>query len=191
MEAAWAKVEDYRTRVEVRSFGSDGSARVQKFLYTFKKPKWVRLDMETPYPGMVLVYPDESGKVSVRPLKGAHFLTLHLSPDSRLLKVSSEQRLDQTDMGQLIGKISHSLTDQRQGRPNIIEEGGEIVIRVLAADHFRPGVITLYGFRIDEAFWLPVTVEEASPTGRLERIVTFQDLRINTGITRAFFHAGS
>jgi len=191
MDAAYAKVEDYQAHVEVRSFGSDGSVKIERFLYSFKKPKWIRLDMETPHPGMVLVYPDERGKVSVRPSGIMHFLTLHLSPGSHLLKVSAGQRLDQTDMGQLIAKISHSLTDERQGPANIIEEGGALVIRVLALDHFRPGITTLYEFRIDEGFWLPVTVEEATPAGHPERVVTFQDLRINTGITQAFFQAGS
>ncbi len=191
MEAAYAKVEDYQAHVEVKNFGSDGSVKVERFLYSFKKPKWIRLDMETPHPGMVLIYPDEKGKVFVRPGGWMHFSVFHLSPDNRLLKVSSEQRLDQTDMGQLITKISHSVTDEGQGPVSTTEEGGNILIRVLAADHFRPGVTTLYRFRVDESSWLPVEVEEATPAGVLERTVTFHMLRINTGITQAFFGMGS
>ena len=90
-------------------------------------------------------------------------------------------------MGQLITNMSHSLTGQRKGPVSVAETRGEMVIRVLAADHFRPGVTTLYGFRIDERFWLPVAVEEATPAGRVKRVVTFRDLLINTGITQAFF----
>jgi outer membrane lipoprotein-sorting protein len=184
-EAAWARVEDYQTRVEVKNFAPDGSVKVERFLYRFKKPGWIRLDMETPHPGMVLIYPDENGKVIVRP--GMHFPVLHLAPDSRLLKVASGQRLDQTDMGQLIAKISHSLTDQGRGPATLTEEEGYLLIRVLAANHFRPAVTTLYGFRIDVGSWLPVGVEEMSPGGKPERTVTFRDLRINPGITQALF----
>jgi outer membrane lipoprotein-sorting protein len=191
MEAAYAKVEDYQAHVEVKNFRSDGSVKVERFLYSFKKPKWIRLDMETPHPGMVLIYPDEKGKVFVRPGGKIHFPTLHLSPDSRLLKASSGQRLDQTEMGQLITKIAHSVTDEEKGPVDIIEEGGDFLIRVLAVDHFRPGVTTLYGFRIDKDFWLPVEVEEATPAGVLGRTVTFHMLRINTGMTLAFFDMGS
>jgi len=189
MEGAYAKVDDYQARVEVKTFESNGSVKVERFLYTFKKPRSIRLDMETPHPGMVLIFPDEKGKVYVRFGGKFPLPALHLSLSSRLLRVSSGQRLDQTDLGQLIANIAHSLTDQEQGPVSIIEEGQGLFIRVLAADHFRPHITTLYEFKIDEALWLPVAIEESTPAGSPERSVVFKGLRINTGITRAFFHA--
>jgi outer membrane lipoprotein-sorting protein len=187
LEAAFAKVDDYQTEVEVKSFGSDGSTAIERFLYTFKKPKWIRLDMKTPHAGMVLIYPDREGKVLVRLSRTSRLPPLHLSLDSHFLRNSAGQRLDQTDMGQLIGKIRSSLTDQRKGPAEITEGRERLLIRVLAEDHFRPGITTLYGFHVDERLWLPARVDEATPTGSPERSVAFWHLRINTGITDAFF----
>jgi outer membrane lipoprotein-sorting protein len=187
MESAYANVNDYRTSVEVRTFKRDGSSETERFFYTFKKPKWIRLDFESPRAGMILVYPDKNGKVAVQPAGLAHFLKLHLSPDSRLLKGSSGQRIDQTDIGLLIRNIAHSLTDQRRGTAEIVEENGHARIRVRAADHFREDAITLYQFYIDKKLWLPAKVEEFTPEGHPERSITFGDLRINNGVPDSFF----
>jgi len=115
MESAYDNVNDYRASMEVRTLKRDGSTETERFFYTFKKPKWIRLDFESPHAGMILVYPDKNGKVAVRPAGLAHFLKFHLEPDSRLLKGSSGQRIDQTDIGLLIKNIARSLTDQRRG----------------------------------------------------------------------------
>ena len=102
---------------------------------------------------MILVYPDKNGKVAVRPAGLAHFLKFHLEPDSRLLKGSSGQRIDQTDIGLLIKNIARSLTDQRRGPAEIVEENGHVRIRVLAVNHFHEDVVTLYQFFIDKKLW--------------------------------------
>ena len=187
METAYGKVEDYRVRVEVTTFADDGSASIERFLYSFKKPNRIRLDFEEPHHGLTMIYPDEKGKVFVRPSGLAHLFSFHLSPKSRLLAVSPGQRIDQTDMGQLIRNIAHSLTDRRLGPAAITEEGSIIRIRVLAADHFVAGVATLYRFLIDGRTWLPKGVEEATPAGKKRRTVAFLDLRTNVGIPDEFF----
>jgi hypothetical protein len=141
----------------------------------------VRIDMESPYPGMILVYPDEHDKVSVRPGGWAGFMHLHLSPDSALLRSSTGQRIDQTDLGLLIENIRHSLTDRRRGEIAVTAQDGRLLIEVLAEDHFRAGVLTLYRFSIDKTRWLPMEVTELSPDGIMERRVTFRDLRTSDG----------
>jgi len=186
MDAAYAQVEDYQTNVEVRNYKRDGSFETQKFSYTFKKPKWIRLDFESPYSGMVMVYPDKNGKVTVRPSGMAHFFEFHLSPESPLLKTFSGQRIDQTDLGLLIQNISHSLTDQRRG-PVEMEENAYVRIRVLAVNHFDEGIVTHYDFFIDKDLWLPVKVEESTPEGHLVRTITFGDLRMNTSVPDSLF----
>jgi hypothetical protein len=187
MEKVYANMNDYSTRVEVRTVKGDGSSETEKFLYTFKKPNWIRLDFESPHKGMILAYPDKNGKVAVRPAGLANFLKLHLAPNSRLLSGSSGQRIDQTDFGLLIRNIGHSLTDQRRGPAEITDENGYVRIRVLAADHFREDVVTLYRFFIDKKLWLPAIVEEFTPDGSLERSISFGDLRINNGLSDSFF----
>lgn len=187
MESAYAEVKDYQTKIEVRTYGKDQSLKAEKFLYTFKKPKRIRPDLVSPHPGMVLIYPNRKGKVGVRPSGWASFFKLSLSPDSFLLKTSTGQPIDQTDMGLLIGNISRSLTDGRHGLPNLEETGESIRVQVLAENHFRRGVQTRYEFLIHKMKWLPVGVSEFAPDGVLERQVIFREFRINTGVKDSFF----
>jgi outer membrane lipoprotein-sorting protein len=184
--ASYAGIKDYQAGVEDRTYHRDGSFKTKKFLYTFKKPGFIRLDFITPYSGMVLVYPDKNGEVAIRPA-GFPFLKFHLALDNPFLRVASGQRLDQTDLGLLIKNIGHSLTDQRRGSAEVVEEGEYIRVKVLADNHFQKGVETLYRFLIDQKLWLPVQVEESTPKGRLERKIILQNLRTNIGLPDSFF----
>ena len=187
MKSAYARVIDYQTNVEVQTVQQTGSVETQKFLYTFKKPNRIRLDFESPHSGMILIYPDKNGKVAVYPSGWARIFAFHLAPGSFLLMDSSNQRIDQTDIGLLINNISRSLQDQRRGPVKFYEDPGGIEVRVLAEDHFRKGLETLYHFFIDRQLWLPTGVQEFTAKGNLKRTVTFRNLRINVGISDNFF----
>jgi outer membrane lipoprotein-sorting protein len=187
MGSAYAEVEDYRTRVHIETRSTEGRSHTETFLYTFKKPDRIRIDFESPHPGLVLVYPDKNGKVVVRPLQWAHFFKLHLDPNSSFLQTPSGQPIDRTDLGLLIKNIGHSLTDQRRGPVSIREEGDLIQVSVLAEDHFRKGVLTLYRFLIDRTLWLPTGVRESTQDGVLERDISFRNLRINIHLPSHFF----
>jgi len=187
MKSAYARVNDYQTNVEVQTIQQTGSVETQRFLYTFKKPNRIRLDFESPHSGMILIYPDKNGKVAIYPSGWARIFTLHLAPDSSFLMDSSNQRIDQTDIGLLINNISHSLHDQRRGPVEFYEDPKGIEVRVLAEDHFRKGLETLYHFFIDRDLWLPTGVQEFTPNGNLRRSVTFRNLMINPGILDSFF----
>ncbi len=182
MESAYSAVHDYQAQMEIRTYQTDGSFAKKKFLYTFKKPKKIRLDFESPYPGLIVIYPDKNGKVEVH-----RFFTLHLSPDDPLLQIDAGQRIDQTDLGLLIKNIGHSLTDRRRGPLDVQARGESIGLRVFADDHFREGVITLYEFFVSKKIWLPERVEESKPNGLLERVVFFRNLKMNLGTSDEFF----
>ncbi len=187
MEAAYARVKNYQMQVEVRNRGRGGNFETQRFDYTFEKPNRIRIDVESPHPGRVLVYPDKNGKVAVRPFGWARFFVIHLSPDNSLLKTPFGQPVDRTDLGLLIRNISRSVTDARRGPVELLEGKGLIEIRVLAQNHFRKGVLTQYRFSIDKTLWLPVGVQESTPEGALERTVRFTNLKINSRISDDFF----
>ena len=104
-----------------------------------------------------------------------------------MLVSPSGQQIDQTDFGLLIRKIGHSLADQRRGPAEVTEKDGTVEIQVLADNHFRKGILTIYRFSIDEELWLPVKVEESDSAGRLERTMIFRNLRTNIGISESLF----
>jgi len=187
VKAAYEQVEDYQMETEVKAYHEGQVVETERFLYTFRKPDHIRIDMESPYAGMVLVYPGEDGKVIVKPGGLLGSLKLHLSPDSALLNAAKGQRIDQTDIGLLIKNIDHSLTDRRHGEVRVSGQDGQVLIEVLAEDHFLAGVLTLYYFSIDKTRWLPVEVREFTPNGILKREVRFRNLRTSIGVPESFF----
>ncbi len=189
MRAAYAAVEDYQAFVVATDFNEGRPSEPEEFLYSFKKPKRIRLDFETPHRGAVLVYPDKKGEVLVK-LPGVEgILPLHLPPDSPRLMMGG-QRIDQTDMGLLIDNIARSLTHERAGSLTITETAQFLDVRVLALNHFAKDVITLYRFIIDKTLWLPIAVEQSNPHGVPQRTVKFEHLKINPGLSDQFMEGG-
>ncbi|MBP1753177.1 MAG: hypothetical protein H6Q57_2013 [Geobacteraceae bacterium] len=187
MEAAYTGIETYQTETEVDEYRDSKLTGTQRFLYTFKKPDHIRMDMETPRPGSILVYPDKKGKVLVKLPVWTGFLRFQLSLDSTFLGNNAGQRIDQTDMGLLIRNISRSLTDKRRGELKIWEQNSLWIIQVLADDHFLSGVKTLYRFSIDKTIWLPVGVEEFTPDGIIKRKVIFRNVKTSIVVPKDFF----
>jgi len=190
MESAYELVKDYRAQVQVVLAAENAGRRTEKFVYTFKKPRQVRIDFKTPQPGTILSFPDDKGKVWVRPW-GWRSLDLRLPPDSFLLSSPSGQRIDQTDFGLLIRNMSRSIEEGRRGPLEILEEDQCVRIRVLAENHFSDGKVTRYEFVIDRNTILPAEIEERTPGGVFERRITFRNLVINTGVPDAFFRLDS
>jgi hypothetical protein len=186
MESAYEAVKDYSVLVQVTPAVENAGSRAEEFIYTFKKPRQVRIDFQIPQPGTILIFPDEEGKVLVRPW-GWRFLDLHLAPDSLFLSNPSGQRIDQTDFGLLIRNMRRSLDGGRRGPPEIIEGERYVKIEVLAENHFHDGKITKYQFRIDKMTYLPAEIEEWTPEGVLERKIAFRNLAVNTGVADNFF----
>ena len=186
MESAYQTVKDYRMQVQLILASENAGQRKEEFIYTFKKPGRVRMDFQSPQPGTRVIFPDEEGKVWVRPW-GWRFLDLHLAPDSLFLSNPWGQRVDQSDFGLLIQNIGRSMGGERQGPLEILEEERDVRIRVLARNHFRKGKITRYEFVIDASTFLPAEIEERTPEGVFERRITFRNLMINTGVPDSFF----
>ena len=186
MESAYEAVRDYRASVQVILVAENGARRTEEFIYTFKKPRQFRIDFQVPQPGTILIFPDEEGKVLVRPW-GWRFMDLHLAPDSVFLANPSGQRVDQTDFGLLIGNMGRSMDGGRRGPLEIIEEDHYVRIRVLAENHFREGKLTKYQFTIAKDTFLPAEIEEWTPDGLFERKITFRNLAVNTDVPESFF----
>jgi outer membrane lipoprotein-sorting protein len=188
MKESFAAVKDYQADVLVRRYDIDKRPDEIRFTYRFTRPEKIRIDFQSPYSGMIVFYSNETGKVMLQPFPRLPFMKFSLNPDSYLFKVPSGQRIDQTHMGLLIGNIEQSLTKGKRGRPQFQEKEKTVEIRVLAEDHFRRGVNTLYRFRIEKKHWLPVFVDERNADGSLRRGVHFRDLRTNLGISDCMFN---
>ena len=63
METAYAKVEEYQAEIKVSEYGDGQIMQMKRFLYTFKKPYHLRIDMESPHPGTVLSIPIKTARL--------------------------------------------------------------------------------------------------------------------------------
>ncbi|MGE4542498.1 MAG: outer membrane lipoprotein carrier protein LolA [Pedobacter sp.] len=187
LKTAYAGIGAYQIEVETSEYQKSRLVATRRFRFSFQKPGRLRIDMHTPHPGMRLVYPDENGKVWVRFGGWMEFVHLRLAPDNALFATRSGQRIDQSDIGLLIRNIGRSLTDQSYGALQVTEQGRQLRLDVVAADHFLSGVTTRYLFVIDKTLWLPVAVEERTPAGQLRRRIDFRQLRIDPVFPEHFF----
>ncbi|MDD3619054.1 MAG: hypothetical protein PHX57_06645 [Desulfobulbaceae bacterium] len=188
MEAAYDKLIDYQANLEIRQYVDDGSLEEKKLRYTYKKPGAIRLDFERPHAGMAVVYPDREGKVAIRPLRWLPFFILRKDLRDPGTQVSRGQQINQTDLGLLIRNIGHSVKEGRKGPVSVSLQENQVIITVLAENHFRRNITTRYSFFIDTTLWLPEMVEECDFEGRQERVIVFHDLKVNLGIADPFFH---
>jgi outer membrane lipoprotein-sorting protein len=187
MKKSYFAVENYQINVLVRRYDGEDTPEEMRFTYTFEKPDKIRIDFHSPNSGMVLVHGNEEGRVLVQPFPWIPFIKLRLGLDSALISDPSGQRIDQTHMGALIGNIERSLAEERRGKPKFQETEKTVEIKVLAEDHFRKNIITLYRFQIEKKTWLPIAVDERNPNGSLRREVRFRDLKINMGLSDRIF----
>jgi hypothetical protein len=187
MAAAYAKIESYQTDMEVKEYKKGKLVETKHFLFTFKKPNQLRIDMKSPKPGTVLLYPDEDGKVILQLGGWSKFVKLHLAPDNAMLASGAGQRIDQSDFGLLIRNIRHSLTDHRHGEISLPNSENRAIIEVLADDHFLPNVQTGYRFVIDKTRWLPLEVDESTANGLPRRKLFFKELKTPITVKEDFF----
>ncbi len=187
MAAAYERVAAYQTVVETSEYQDGRIVATRRFRYSFRKPGQVRIDMETPHPGMRLVYPDENGQVYVRFGGWLGFMKVRLAPANALFSTRSGQRVDQSDFGLLIRNISLSVDEKRRGELKLAEKDRQLLLEVVAADHFLPGVVTRYRFVIDRTLWLPVAIDELTPEGQLRRTIQFRNLNTTPELPKHFF----
>lgn len=100
-EARFGALHSYR--VTLRS--TDAAGRQDVIRYAYRKPGWVRMDFEQPHHGAVLVYAPDTRRVRLWPFGLGHWPVLDLAPDHPLLRSPHGHRVDQSDVGVLLGQM--------------------------------------------------------------------------------------
>jgi hypothetical protein len=136
---------------------------------------------------MSIVFPNAEGKVSIRPPLIGNVMKFNLDPRNAFLEISPGQQINQSDLGMLIRNIKHSVTDMLIGDLKVVSHAQHTEIHVLSDNPFQRGIPTRYVFSIDRTFSLPVGVRESSEDNVPRRTVSYEHLRLNTGIPDSFF----
>ncbi|WP_209476447.1 LolA family protein [Billgrantia antri] len=102
--AALARIDALQGyRLTLRSQGSGGEEVIR---YSYRTPGYVRMDMESPYRGAVLIYRPDTGKVQLWPFGSPGKRPgLSLRPTNRMVRSSRGHRVDQSDVGTLLRNV--------------------------------------------------------------------------------------
>jgi outer membrane lipoprotein-sorting protein len=184
-EREYQAVESYQ--VTLRSQSATASEVIR---YYYKRPGYVRMEFVKPHKGAILIYDPHEKKVTLRPFGLLKPLVLRLSPENRLIKSSRGHRVDESDIGFLLGFVKELASD------GVVEVMGEDAVNGREAIRLRVkgregivvgGEINRYSIWLDKSLLLPIKVISYDSDGEVIEDVLMDDLEVNVGLRDEFF----
>lgn len=181
----FAELKDYRCLVEAQSERPKPSRMLIR--YTFRKPNRIRMDLQQPRRGAVVIYTG-GDRVRVRRFRWLP-ITLAFSVTDARLKSPQGHQVDQTDFGSFLEGFTR---DAAQG---MLTYGGEEVVegrRTHRIELVRESHKLTRDFRrmtvwVDAEMRLPAQIEAFGwEGGRIEKVV-FRNLEVDVGVTEGTF----
>lgn len=186
-QAHFERAHSYRATI--RSWPRAGDPT--EIRYAYRKPGHVRMDFVSPHHGAVLIYDPTSRKVRLRPFGEHAPPALSLSPANPLVRDRSGNRVDQSDVGEL---LRHVRELQQGGVTTTLGEadiGGRTVLRVSvvgAPAHAVAGGVHRYQLWLDAADGFPRKVISFEEDGETPlETVTLDDVEIDVAFPEHFF----
>lgn len=185
-----AAIDHYRDiaayQVTVKSFSNDKTEIIH---YYFKKPGYVRMEFVTPFKGAVLVYSPDTRHAKLWPFGYRRFPSLSLSPDNGMIRSSTGQRVDRSDVGVLYQNVQ-ALRERGKTEVTGIETvGGREALHVVVAGEgeFSAGAVARYQLWLDRISGFPLKVMSHDANGRVIEVVEMEELRIDPEFPDDFF----
>lgn len=185
MMERYAAVETYH--VTLRSRSSQASEVIE---YYYKRPGYVRMEFITPHSGAALVYDPLKKVVTLRPFGFLKPFVLSLSPENRLITSSKGHRVDQSDIGFLLGYVKELAaggTVEVAGEEDINGRHAHRVEVKGKAGAVVGGEINGYSLWLDDKLLLPLKVVSYDSSGKVIEEVLMDDLEVNIGLKDEFF----
>ncbi|WP_243362475.1 DUF1571 domain-containing protein [Fundidesulfovibrio terrae] len=181
---SYARLGTYQ--VTLRS-GRGDSAEIIR--YSYKKPGLIRMDFIRPHKGALIIYDPATKKIRLRPFGFATALTLTLNPDNALVKSAQGHRVDQSDIGTLLGRAN---TLQQHGKAEILGEEAvgqrkTFLVSVEGEKDFALDGTHRFLLNLDETTWLPLKTRSYDLAGNLREEVLMDDLETDVQLDDAFF----
>ncbi|HEY9279984.1 MAG TPA: sigma-E factor regulatory protein RseB domain-containing protein [Eoetvoesiella sp.] len=180
----YEEVNAYQMQVR----GSGGNKN-EAMLYAYKKPGYVRLDIQQPFNGAVIVYDPVSKQATLWPFGRGRLPILTLKPENRLIRSAAGQRVDQSDVGSLYQNASaleaHGKSEVLG--PELINGRKTVHVAVQGSDDFSVGAIHRYDLWLDNETAFPAKVASYGSNGQLLEVVEMSNIRINPAFPEHFF----
>ena len=156
--------------------------------YRYLKPGFIRMDFVCPHAGAVLAYSPETGKVTLWPFGLHRFPELDFAPENPLIQGPNAHRIDQSDIGTLLGHVREL---QRHGDTQVAaeEELGArraVHLTVTGASGYQVAGVGQYRLWLDVEAALPIKVMSVDSQGELIETVVMDDLRVDVPEMKLF-----
>lgn len=181
----YSKVESYR--VTIRSVHADAEEHLR---YFFQKPGFVRMEFIRPHAGAVLVYSPLTRRVRLWPFGAGRFPELNLSPSNPLIQSSRNQRVDQSDVGVLLGNVQRLAQDGSLGPADEQALAGRQVLHlsVTGTGDLTVAGVHRYELWLDAASLFPLKVISRDLQDVIIETVHMEDAEINVPLSRTLFN---
>lgn len=184
--AALSRVEQLEAyRFTLRSQG-EGDAEVIR--YAYRRPGFIRMDLVTPYAGVVLIYSPETRRVRVWPF-GVPGRSLSLSPVNRLVRSARGHRVDRSDVATLLRNVQRLQQHgelQRLGEAEI-DAHSTLYLAVVGEPGNGGGEVARYELWLDRETAFPRRVVSHDRHDQRIETVHFRDIELAPRLPADFF----
>lgn len=183
--ACYRKVESYR--VTIHSVHADAQEHLR---YFYQKPGFVRMEFIRPHAGAVLVYDPSTQRVRLWPLGAGRFPELNLSPTNPLIQSSRHQRIDQSDVGVLLGNMQMLGQGGSLGPTDEQALAGRqlLHLRVTGTGNFTVAGVHSHELWLDAASLFPVKVISRGLQDAMIETVHMEDAEIDVALPMNLFN---
>ncbi len=174
MLARWKKVQSYQCIYSAQTF-HEGKSTQTRMRYFFQSPNKIRMEIEKPKKGAVLIYnPEISKKVRIRPFRKTPFLVLNYNLTDKRVSSDSGGTIDRSDLGHRIESLCDSFGagDRMEKNEMLLrseENGKKINRRYTFADQFLR------------------KIEVMDERGRLIELFEWENLEVNPNLNSKLF----
>lgn len=163
----------------LRSQGSGGEEVIR---YSYRQPGYVRMDMETPYRGAVLIYRPDTGKVRLWPFGSpGRRAGISLRPTNRMVCSSQGHRVDQSDVGTLLRNVQRLQQHGNTRRLGPTTHDGRAVQHVVVEAEPGRAVqdVSRYDLWLDDETLFPLRVASYDRRGERRESVLLENVRLD------------
>ena len=149
----YGRIKTYQVTLRSKSHKS-----FEEIRYYYKSAS-IRMEFITPLPGVVLTYDPVKKEVRLRPFWFMdHVLTL--SPDSEIIQSSAGHKVDESDIGSLLGIVAKLQSNGKTSIMGVESLSGRqaVLVNVTGNGDFTICGIHQYDLWLDKATYLPLKV---------------------------------
>ena len=188
MEAAFNELADYTCEINQIYYRNGEEDQIYRFKFFLKKEKKIRIDFFQPHSGMTVIYKEGEDKATIIPFRSSPKVRFRFPVDSILIKTPTGQRIDQTDIGHLLGFLSKNLQRVRQGEAQFQEDDEKVSFFLWALDYIEEKTLEKYRISVSKKNWLPNKIERYRLDGKPIEITHILNYSVNSRLEDSIFN---